>query len=540
MILDNETFTNIIPLIGLYAETHFRFGGWTPSLLFKKEPEIVFDMPKRIDPNNSVPVFLQINDFKKYPFIFQNLVIVLSQNGKSRIILNTYNINDFELKHNFSENAPTYVFWIPSKEFSIGNFSLTCKLEIKFKKKTKVIINNNLRTSDKKSLTGYYSNKKLPGYKKCIYGDLHVHSQYTESHVEFCPPIKAIDIAAYTFGLDFLSITDHSYDISCDKSNYLVPDPNIERWNLFQKEISNIEFKTNVLAGEEISVLNSENRIVHLGGVGLKRFIPGSADGARKKVSKITNSPTIENAAKSIHSDEGIVFAAHPGAKSGFMQRIFLKRGIWQEQDLTNSVDAFQAVNNGFRVGWYRARKLWINKLLKGHKLPLIAGNDSHGDFNRYISLKIPFIYITDIDKRYLGFGRTGIYSNRNLMKNEIISSVKNGKTFVSTGPFIEIVNNNNLSLISHNEVNISEVIINALSTEEFGNIDIIRIFGGNVKESREDLFILRNNLNTPEVSLKIDIPSNKNYNYIRAEVICCQIGISDVAMAATSPVYFQ
>lgn len=538
MITDTDNLLQFLPMIGLYAETHFRFGGWTPSLLFKREPEIIFDMPRRIENGKDVPILLQFNDFKKFPISIEKITLALSQNQKSKIVFESNDISKFEIKHNFSKNSPTFQFMLPAKRFKTGIFSITCKAEIISRKKRKIILNNNLRTSDKKSLIGYYANEKLPGNDKCIYGDMHIHSQYTESHVEFCPPIKAIDTAAAASGLDFLTITDHSYDISCSIDNYLKPDHNTERWSLFNKDLNDNIFQTVIIAGEEISVLNSEKKIVHLGGVGIKTFISGSADGARKQVAKIKYSPSINNASQSIHKDGGIAFAAHPGAQSGALQRIFLKRGTWKEKDISNEIDAFQAVNNGFRSGWFCARKLWINKLLEGRKLPLIAGNDSHGDFNRYISLKIPFMYITDIDERYLGYGKTGIYSNKMLDKTEITSYIKEGKTFVTTGPYIDFTDKQDNVVISNTPYKESSIILNTSTSEEYGQIETIRIFAGNTKKRIEDLLILKNGLNTYKESHTVNLSTKKEISYIRAEIICKKNGTVDSAMAATSPVY--
>lgn len=537
-MIDLDNLNNLLPLFFLYAETHFRFGGWTPSLLFKKIPEIIFDSPKRVDNGKDIPVFLQLNDLKKFPIKLNQVQIVLSQNKKSRIIFNTTEIFKYELKHNFSKNAPTFVFKLDTYLFQKGNYTLTCKLNISKGKKNTEVINNNLRTSQKKSLNGHYAADKFPGSNKCLYGDMHVHSQYTESHVEFCPPIKAIDIAADALGLNFINITDHSYDLSCSVENYLNPDPTNKRWTLFQNEISNTNFKTNVISGEEISVLNYKKEVVHLGGAGVNTFIAGTADGARNKVSKLKNSYPINEVCNKIHKDNGISFAAHPGAQSGFLQRFFLKRGIWSSTDIDDNLDAFQAVNNGFRSGWYRARKLWISKLLENLKIPLIAGNDSHGDFNRYIALSIPFLSVTELDDRYLGYGRTGIYSKKALNNNEILNYIKAGKTFVTTGPFIEICDENENCLISNKVIEFQKITVNASSNIEFGKIDIIRVYKGIEGKKCEELLILKNNINS--FNINFEIPKTENALYIRAEVVCKSVNFQDPAMAATSPIYFN
>lgn len=538
MLPESDNIIDILPLIGLYAETHFRFGGWTPSLLFKREPEVIFDMPRRIDSGKDVPLLLQLNDVKRFPVKIEKVTIAISQNGKSRIVFESKNLNEFEIKHNFSLNAPSFMINIPSRNFDNGTFSLACKAEIKNRNKKIIIFNNNLITSDKKPLFGTYAEDKLPGHDRCLYGDMHVHSQYTESHVEFCPPLKAIDSAANAFGLNFLSIIDHSYDIECSMEDYLKPDPEIRRWQAFQKEINDSNFNTEIIPGEEISVLNSRKRVVHLGGAGVKTFIRGSADGARKKISIIEHSPSIDEASSSIHKDQGLSFAAHPGANCGFLQKLLLKRGVWENCDISNKIDAFQAVNNGFRKGWYRARKLWIKRLLEGQKLPLIAGNDSHGDFNRYIALKIPFINIFDDDNRYLGYGRTAVYSDKKLSQSELIQCIKDGKTFITTGPYVQITNNEDKNLICSSPITISNLKISAESTKEFGQIDTIRIFRGYIERKREDLLILKNNINSYNYSYNFDLNDTDSSGYIRVEILCKSSGLNEQAMAATSPIY--
>ena len=54
-----------LPVIFLYAELHFRFK-WFISMYFIKEPEIITDVPYRIDPNKKIPILILIKDAKKY------------------------------------------------------------------------------------------------------------------------------------------------------------------------------------------------------------------------------------------------------------------------------------------------------------------------------------------------------------------------------------------------------------------------------------------------------------------------------------------
>ena len=65
-----EPFAQIIPTVLLYAELHFRFK-WTGSRYFQKEPEILADLPIRIEPENDIPILLIIKDAHLYPIILR-------------------------------------------------------------------------------------------------------------------------------------------------------------------------------------------------------------------------------------------------------------------------------------------------------------------------------------------------------------------------------------------------------------------------------------------------------------------------------------
>ena len=55
----------ILPQL-LYAETHYSFRG-IYSRLKKNEPEVLADVPHRLNPGHSLPVLLLIKDAHRYP-----------------------------------------------------------------------------------------------------------------------------------------------------------------------------------------------------------------------------------------------------------------------------------------------------------------------------------------------------------------------------------------------------------------------------------------------------------------------------------------
>ncbi len=536
-----------LPFLALYAETHFKFFRFFPSFLYQKQPEIIFDSPKRISPDKDIPVMLICNDIDQYPIDIINVRISISQSGSSKVVLDETDISRYRIDHPYNNQSHVYLFFLSYYLFDPGCYSINGIITYKDKAsgRERIVINDNLRTSSKNALTGFIAEDQYPGSDWCIFGDLHVHSQYSRSHVEFGPPVKVLDIIAATSGLSFIGITDHSYDLACTMENYLKSDPDFKQWESIRSDIhaNRKSYRTTVILGEEISTCNTKNRVIHLGALGINEYIPGSKDGARKQTESTTTEPNIAEATQNINKQGGVSFAAHPGARSRIMQRIFLKRGTWRSEDIHPDLHAYQAANNGFTNSWYRARKLWIQTLLQKRKLPLIAGNDSHGDFNRYRSLGIPFMTVSENFYRYLSYVRTGIYS-RDKKEESILSAIKSGRTFITNGPFLTISSTESADdcIISHHDFSLEKncVFVIGTSTYEFGTPRILRIFRGCYQTKQENLLkLISYDKQQFRVTDKITLDAENGAGYIRASLICITDDGSQT-MAVTSPVYIK
>ncbi len=64
-----------------YPETHFRFKKISPSYLFTKEPEIIFDLPFRKEPNQQLFLSLIINHIDLYPIEVDSITVEYAQLG---------------------------------------------------------------------------------------------------------------------------------------------------------------------------------------------------------------------------------------------------------------------------------------------------------------------------------------------------------------------------------------------------------------------------------------------------------------------------
>ena len=74
--LFSESVLPFIPIIFLYAELHYRFK-WIGSRYYKKEPEILSDIPLRIEPGEKLPIIIIIKDANLYPIILNNIKVII-------------------------------------------------------------------------------------------------------------------------------------------------------------------------------------------------------------------------------------------------------------------------------------------------------------------------------------------------------------------------------------------------------------------------------------------------------------------------------
>ncbi len=328
--------------------------------------------------------------------------------------------------------------------------------------------------------------------------------------------------------------------------NYLVPDPGCMRWQVFQKELADRKkFATMLIPGEEISCLNDKKEVVHLCGLGMRDFLPGTLDGARKNRQKDPQL-TLPEAINAIHEQNGIASAAHPGVRPGFLQRMFLFRGEWSGKDLYQDIDAMQIMNNGFSPSWHRGKALWITMLRQGYKVPLLAGNDAHGDFNRYRAIAVPFLSIGENPGRYMGFGKTGVYGRRDSISS-IADGIKNGATFVTTGPFaaLSLSVSPADSIITKQQLpaDLAALYVHAISTPEFGAVRNITVYAG-LRGNPAEKTIFSRNYTTIEYQRceKTELASlPAKPSYVRAEVSCADCGsAAALSRAVTSAAFLS
>ncbi len=506
-------FSNFFFILG-YAEIHYRFR-FLPSFLFKKEPEIVFDLPIRAQLGKPVPLFLFIKDANLYPVILLRIEIRIQNNQDT-----------FSIEHDFSllvkEKFFAKTIWLPSDIFKKdGPHEITVHLKYQTDSgKIKHLIQDNYRTIPHRPFHIYLSKYSLPKVSNWLWGDLHIHSNYTDDQVEFGASIAETIEAARTIGLDFLAITDHSFDLDDHPDDYLKNDHTFPKWRKFQSEVANLQQQFSdfaIIPGEEVSVGNSRKQNVHCLIFNDKKFHPGNGDSAEKL---FYNQPTMSlKTLLEKKNSSALAIAAHPTESPPFSQRLILRKGKWTEIDLRlDKLDALQILN-GNDEHIQKGKDAWIKLLLEGRRIPIIAGNDAHGNFNCFRQIRIPFWKMTYSRKHLLGSMRTAVRVSQNSRK-DILNAIRKSRVIVSNGPFAIFYLHGKVQAQigdTFKGTGSVKIFIKAVSTIEYGCWEEIKLFIGNILKGKEKEI----SISFPKNELQLEIKQKLNeinWDYIRLE----------------------
>lgn len=528
----------ILPIF-LYAETHYRFRYFL-SYLWKREPEIIVDAPHRIETNAPLPILFLIKDAHLFPVTISNIIITIqSMDG-----------NDLKIKLLESPITVNNKLWYRIFNIPLDGLSGLIHCDVSFTivdgKNQHIYHNDNYRTSSHRPLKVFVSSSPLPKYEHLYFGECHAHSSFTDDQVEFGAPLEASIQLSRAIGLSFQCVTNHSYDLDDYLDNYLKLDPELPKWHLLQQEVDNLNFKYQnfiTIRGEEVSCRNASNQNVHLLVLGNKNFIFGSGDSAEiwfntRSENNITN-------VLSIIESSAIAFAAHPREHISLLQRILLHRGKWHKKDLANKdLSGIQFANGTLKRGFWEGYRIWIDALLKGLHLFVLAGDDAHGNFNRFRQIRIPFFKIHEKNEQLFGKMRTGVFT-QSLTEDEILKALRIGQSIITDGPVVNLLLDSQNSYISSLGKNYRtgkySIKLIANTSFEFGAIDHIEVFKGHIGLSQEFMIISEKPLQCYNINKTYEMEI-KDKCYLRAEIWTSSSNSNDGQShyCITNPLWFS
>ncbi|MBN1542739.1 CehA/McbA family metallohydrolase [candidate division KSB1 bacterium] len=435
-VMPSATFEKIFELstfaviFWLYAETHYHFRG-IPSRLKKNEPEIVADTPTRLEPGFPLPILLLVKDAHLYPVELQRLHIKLS--NADAILLRTVSLTQ-KIDQAFWHR----LFFVDPPD-TPGSMTVTVTVFYRCGEKSQSCINDNYRLSSHAPFQVQLDDSPLPQQPGWVFGDCHVHSDSTSDQVEFGAPLEAVVEMGKASGLRFAGITDHSYDLDDDPLDYLTNHPQRPKWGFFQKRcrcLNRAHPDFVLLPGEELSAGNRFNRNIHLLLLNEPRFYAGSGDSGERWL-HTRPEWRIPDVLKQI-SPTTLALAAHPATPIPLLQRLLIRRGRWHSADYSHPrLDGLQIWNGCTDSGFERGRKAWISMLLQNARLSIAAGNDAHGNFNRFRQIGFPFLTFRENHREIFAQARTGVYLNAPLKAATLLEALRLGRSFVTDGPFL-------------------------------------------------------------------------------------------------------
>ena len=533
----------ILPIFFLYAEIHYKAFGKI-NFLWRNLPEIVADVPYRVEPGIDLPVFCLIKDAHLFPVTLNRIDIeIIYPDG----VCGKFHFPFHGLL--IEERFWGKDFFIKMKEGFSGHIKVNVYVSCSANGKDYYFKNDNYRKFLHRSFDVFVAKDNLPSFEGCVSGDMHYHSYFTSDIVEFGAPLDFAKEAAAACGLDFFVSADHSYDFVYYNHQLEHDVRGKKQWEKALKEAADVNKKPAVCGnkkvivfqGEEVSCGNSEGNNIHLVVFNNRKFIHGSGDSA---LEWFKNNPdnSLGDILGSI-DDDALVYAAHPEVSVSIIEKIILKRSRWTDTDyLHERLTGLQILNGIVDTGFFKGLEKWKQVLLKGEKKFIVAGSDAHGNFNLYRQARPPFVLICEHTKQRFANVRTGVYINDELSENAVISALKRGACYITNGPAarISVLNENNETkgmgeTVEGKSFTLS---IEALSIEEFGQISTINVFIGDLDSKEEYLFKSFQNVSlySAREQMRLFLPGVSFY--VRAVVETIRKG--DKFFCYTNPVWIE
>ena len=467
--------TDIIPLIGLYAETHYRFRFFPFSRYYRREPEVIFDAPHRLEPGLHLPVILIVKDAHRFPIEIEKVTIVVT--GKDQNI-------SFDIPLNQKVSSPFYhrIFDIDISSLPPGDVTVETSIHFLNRKRLRVVHQDNLAGLSHAPFKVCKASDSLPIIPGWAAGELHTHTSYGCDQVEFGAPPEVIRSCAKALGFGWTALTDHSYNLDDIEDDCLHDDPELHKWQRFQEHVARLNSEAGdvvLLPGEELTCRSDRNRNVHMLILGEETFLPGSGDSAQKWFRTRSELDVAEALARL--SENSFAAAAHPFIKTPWLEYLLVKRGKWEMHDLRRpGICGWQILNGNPGEDFELGMKKWVSLLLNGDRKYIYGGNDSHGNFNRFRQVRLPMVALHEHHDHLFGKAMTHVKVGDRTTVNSVISALKSGKATVSNGPAVELtVIKGDRTFSTGEEVTLSSedrILVRYVTTTEFGCVKQLRL----------------------------------------------------------------
>ncbi len=508
-------------LFFLYAEIHYHFK-IAPSRLYRRQPEIIADAPRRLDPRQPLPLLLLIKDAHLFPLELLAVEIEIAHGPTLRFKI-------FDAAERVATQWWWRVFHIDLPEEIRGHIKVNVAIDYRCRGKVYRCHNDNYRGTSHAPLDVLIAEAPLPSLPGFYHGDLHCHTNATSDQVEFGAPLPAMIPLAQAQGIAFFAATDHSYDLDDFPEDYLHNDPALHKWRALQTEAQQLNAQHRgfvVLPGEEVSCGNANGENVHCLVLNHPYFIRGCGDGGEKWLHTKPDHTIAEVLA--MLGPEALAFAAHPSVPAPKLERLLLRRGHWSIADFAHTRLNGLQFWNGKSLGEEEGFAHWRSLLLEGRKLFALAGNDAHGNFNRYRQIAWPCLSMAENHDHLFGHRRTVAKLNGSLNLNRLLAALRAGRAIITTGPMldlqVECANGEVAQMGERTTAPATHATLAACSSAEFGKLERVVLWRGDLNRKREEKMLECTQFPQPYAYyLKLPLTHSESRCYLRAEVVSSQ-----------------
>ncbi|MCZ7391735.1 MAG: CehA/McbA family metallohydrolase [Candidatus Methanoperedens sp.] len=361
------------------------------------------------------------------------------------------------------------------------------------------------------------------------YGDLHVHSGYSsliggydgdmltpddacsyELQSWWGSTIPDLRDQAQALGLNWFSLTDHSYCLDPDKFN------NVRDWSqgnstpdfiiIPSEELSVQDMPDDGSDGEPFCNYPNNDNVAHLGAHAISTFIPGGM---------CNGQISAQQGIDEVKSLGGFPIINHPfGGDFGYWQ---VDAWDW-EANLSTSGETGVEIWNGESPDEVSIN-FWVSRLLRGLKTYAFSGTDEHGGASDEVV--------------------NGVYVSGSFNKANLIDALNKGHVFISNAPFLSLKSRTDPNIMMGDTVTVNtgdavefSVILNPQSS---GRLTVHKgVIGENIEDNEAGWPKIYDNLDAGETIFS-DKPDKKSY--YRAEYAATDG--SDLS-AYTNPIWIK
>jgi hypothetical protein len=514
-----------------YADLHIQ-----KNMYPRKEPDVVADTLTRMAEPGPIPVMLLIRHTDIFPTELAEAVITADFEGGVPSTSKTVKYN-LRLKQ-LNWHDLQYVETPAGYKGAVG---ISVKFNMKIRGAEVTPLNNNLRNLKRTPMMVYVGAPAFPRFGGWYFGDIHLHTAYTDNQVEFGAPADISALMAARYGMDWSVFTDHSFDLDDMEEDTLVNDPKIGKWKRMLADVADARKKYPVVVfmpGEELSCGSAENKNVHMIVINTEKFYVGNGDGH-----ETGNAPDLACAGVTAAlPKDAAAFAAHPICEVSVVETYLINRGNWSFEDMkAPGLTGLESWNHDQHPN-KESFDAWVKLLLAGERKYLSAGTDSHGDFSKEYANG----GYEDTQRSPFGAIRTAVYApDGPLTPEKVTAAMRAGRMVVTSGPFpvVELRNSAGKTAMIGGDISGGKITANvaAKSSPEFGPIIEVKVILGEIGGSAESViadFKSADFSDPMDIQKTLDLPETAKNGYVRIEAYSQSAGV--VYDGYTNPIWFN